>query len=251
MIKYVLNQIVLPVINLYSNERIKFPNGYLMRQVLAFKILDIILILSFRIGPEQTRIEMEKILKAYFNGFSQVRSNIMDYSLLSTKPVKIDLNANKTLKHSLSRGASKARASIVSIEFRNHRNNSIPKDSNMLLNTSGGNTSDLSGSKENLNDVNSFEDFVKFSYDQNTNEIIGSSLKQSSINDTNNNNSGIRMAAYRFRSQSFGLLSLSNEGKVFDRIRCTKINNFFDYINFYFSKKTKNLQIYLQFKKHV
>ncbi len=144
----------------------------------------------------------------------------MDYSLLSTKPVKIEhLNANdKTLKHSFSRGASKARASIVSIEFRNHRNNSIPKDTNMLLNTSAGNTSDLSGSKENLSDVNSFEDFVKFSYDQNTNEIIGSSLKQSSITDANNNSSGMRMAAYRFRSQSFGLLSLSNEGELFDKI---------------------------------
>ena len=184
-----------------------------MRQVLAFKILDIILILSFRIGPEQTRIEMEKILKAYFDGFSQVRSSVMDLSLLSTKPVKIEHLMNspsdKTLlRNNLSRGASKARASIVSIEFRNHRNNSLTKDpTSMLLNTSGGN-SDLSTSKENDSDVNSFEDFVKFSYDQNTNEIIGSSLKQSNIS----SDASTRLAAYRFRSQSFGLLSLSNDG---------------------------------------
>jgi len=216
-LNYIINQILLPVINFYSNDRTKFPSGYLMRQVLAFKVLDIILILSLRIGPEQTRIELEKVLRAYFHGFSQVRSSIMDHSVLRTtsasKPVKIEqLNADeKSLtnkKFNLSRGASKARASIVEIEFRHHRNSSLSKD---ILNNSN-NTSAISdsSSKENLDDVNSFEDFVKFSYDQNTNEIIGSSLKNSNTT-PDSSNANMRLAAYRLRSQSYGLLSLSNE----------------------------------------
>ena len=218
-LNYIINQILVPVINLYSNERVKFPNSYLIRQVLAYKILDIILILSLRIGPEQTRIELEKILKTYFDGFSQVRARIMDHSLFKTssasKPVKIDQSnadekSNKKL--TLSRGASKARASIVEIEFRHHRNSSLSKDTSMFLNNPNTNntTGDLNSSKETLDDVNSFEDFVKFSYDQSTNELIGSSLKNSSIT-TDSNNINTRLGAYRFRSQSYGLLSLSNE----------------------------------------
>ena len=101
---HVLHAIVLPCIGLYSSEKIKFPNGCLMRQAIAYKILDIILLLSLRIGPEQTRIEMEATLKAYFSGFSLVRSKVMDMisplsaAIRSTKPVKIEKQKGSSAK---------------------------------------------------------------------------------------------------------------------------------------------------------
>ena len=71
-LNYIIHQIIQPTIRLYSNDKTKFPNASLTRQVLAYKTLDIILILSLRIGPEQTRIEMEMALKLYFDVFTQV-----------------------------------------------------------------------------------------------------------------------------------------------------------------------------------
>jgi len=110
--KYVLNQIVLPIIKLYSNEKAKFPNGYLSRQVLAFKILDIMLILSLRIGPEQTRIEMGRTLRTYFDGFSLVRSVVS--ANMQSKPLQIGTNDTKNNNKSpMNRGIFKARASLV------------------------------------------------------------------------------------------------------------------------------------------
>lgn len=102
-LNHILHCIVLPAISLYSNVNIKFPNGYLMRQAIAYKILDIILLLSLRIGPEQTRIEMEATLKAYFSGFSLVRSKLMDLispmnMSRSTKPVKIEKQKGSSAK---------------------------------------------------------------------------------------------------------------------------------------------------------
>ena len=178
-----------------------------MRQVLSYKVLDILLIISLRIGPEQTRIEMDKTLKTFFNGFSQVRSSVMNTSSILTKPLIIERMKNSqeqnANKNSLARGTYKARASIAS--FNHQRQFSIPKD-NILLNSIGG-ISILE--KDNLSDeMNSFDEYLKYSYDQTTNEIIDSSLKA--------NNKRLTLASssevYKFRSQSFGLLSLNNEG---------------------------------------
>ena len=191
----------MPVISLYTNEQIKFPNGYAMRQVLAFKILDIILILSLRIGPEQTRIEMEKVLRKYFDGFSLVRSSIMNSSMLASKPVRIEeLNKNeRSTKYPYStRDVFKARPSIVS--FSNHRSSLGSKDNNLLLNNSA--IVESNSSKDTISDLSSYDEYLKYSYDQSTNEITGSSLK----------NSSDVVKRHKYRSQSFGLLSLNNEG---------------------------------------
>ena len=210
------------MISLYTNEQIKFPNGYAMRQVLAFKILDIILILSLRIGPEQTRIEMEKVLKKYFDGFSLVRSNIMNSSMLATKPVRIEeLNKNeRSTKYPYStRDVFKARTSIVS--FSNHRNSLGSKDNNLLLNNSAVVESD--SSKDTVSDLSSYDEYLKYSYDQSTNEITGSSLK----------NSSGEIKRYKYRSQSFGLLSLNSEGILTIFILFSRSNFYLNYLNYY------------------
>lgn len=106
--KCILNQIVLPVIRLYSNEKMKFPNGHMMRLALAYKILDIMLLISYRIGPEQTRIEMSHIFRIYFSGFDQVK--------YVKSPVVTNSNVDVTTKLSLSRSTIKARTSIVSFD---------------------------------------------------------------------------------------------------------------------------------------
>jgi hypothetical protein len=185
-----------------------------MRQVLSYKVLDIILMISLRLGPEQTRIEMEKTLKAFFNGFSLIRSSVMNSSSLLTLPLIIErMRSNGQeiggqSKNSLARGAFKARASITSFNYQ--RQISASKD-NILLNNSGGSASLLE--KENLSDdMNSFDEYLKYSYDQNTNEIIGSSLKTKRLSLAGSSET------YKYRSQSFGLLSLNNDGWFFQII---------------------------------
>lgn len=194
----------MPVINLYSNDKIKFPNGSAMRQSLSFKVLDIMLIISLRIGPEQTRIEMERVMKSFFSGFSLVRSNVM--SSIS-KPLVIEKMKNTLAPDSnragLARGAFKARASIVSFNYQ--RQYSTSKE-NVLLNNSGS-ISILD--KDNLSEeMNSYDEYLKLSYDQSTNEIVGSSLKTGTSKRLSLAGSS---EAYKYRTQSFGLLSLNNE----------------------------------------
>ncbi|CAF0855447.1 unnamed protein product [Brachionus calyciflorus] len=184
---YIINQILIPVINLYSNSKMKFPNGYLMRQALAFKTLDILLLLSLRIGPEQTRILMEQVLRAFFSSFSQVRSNIMNPSLFPSRPIRID---NESKSTNTKNSFIKARASIMS--FNNQRRQepfTISTENKELI------VSD---------DLNSFDEYLKFSYDPSTNEIIDSPLKTSK-------RLALSSAGPKYRTQSFGLLSLNNE----------------------------------------
>jgi hypothetical protein len=236
----------MPVILLYSNEKTKFPNGYAMRQVLAYKILDIILLISYRIGPEQTRIEMEPLIKAYFEGFNQVRTNVMN-SLPSKNdsvtnesaqtPLHHQLNQPYQARSNLSRSAFKARTSIVLFNqntvgggnprFLSGGNNNGEKD-NLLLDSYANNSMSLNngGEMNDDNDMNSFDEYLKFSYDQTTNEIVGSSLKS-----TNNGKREITMSAsggdQKYRSQSFGLLSLNseNDGKSLQKKTNTKFVN--------------------------
>ena len=138
-----------------------------MRQAIAFKVLDIILLLSLRIGPEQTRIEMEFILKAYFNAFNLVRNTIINQKPITTsKPLIIRQSAT-----------FKPRSSIVAFS---HSNNSF-------------------------RNKNSFDEYLKFSYDKSTNEIIGSSIKA----DTINSDTDTETTAYKYRTHSIGLLSLN------------------------------------------
>lgn len=181
-----LNQIVLPIIKLYSNEKAKFPNGYLSRQVLAFKILDIMLILSLRIGPEQTRIEMGRILRAYFEGFTLVRSVVS--ANIQSKPLQIGKSETKNNKTPMNRGIFKARASLVN--FNNQK----------LCGFTPGSTN------ENLNESDgSVDDYIKYSFDSITNEVISSSFKK------HQTEKETQRASFKLRSNSFGILH--NQGK--------------------------------------
>jgi hypothetical protein len=183
----VLNQIVLPIIKLYSNEKAKFPNGYLSRQVLAFKILDIMLILSLRIGPEQTRIEMGRVLRTYFDGFSLVRSVIS--ANIQSKPLQIGKSETRNNnKSTMNRGIFKARASLVN--FNNQKLSGFtPGSTNETLNERDG----------------SFDDYIKYSFDSTTNEVISSSFKKHQME------TETQRASFKLRSNSFSILH--NQGE--------------------------------------
>lgn len=141
-----------------------------MRQALAYKILDIILLISLRIGPEQTRIEMTHILRVFFDGFNQVKSTLQspatNQSLQSPRGVTETTPSSATR----ARSAFKARTSIVSFDQTGGTRRFVPPTSN---------STDLNSSVSNDNASNddSFDEYLKFSYDQSTNEIIGSSLR--------------------------------------------------------------------------
>lgn len=152
--------------------KVKFPNGCLMRQALAFKTLDIILILSLRIGLEQTRILMKEVLKAFFDSFSQVRFNIMNPSVFPSRPIQIKNESKYSSKASF----MKPRVSIMSFNQRSNKQELA--------------------SREPL--ATSYEDeYLKVSVDL-SNNSTGKSIEH--------NSNGIK-----FRTQSFGLLSLNNE----------------------------------------
>lgn len=164
------------MINLLSNESVKFPNGSLTRQALAFKVLDIILLLGYRIGPEQTRIEMEFILKAYFNSFYLVRNTILNQTsnqaLSTSKPLVIKRNQS----------VFKQRTSIVAFSNSSyHRTTS----------------------------KNSLDEYYKFSYDKSTNELIGTSLKADTL--TADSDTSTDTYTSKYRTHSIGLLSLNLE----------------------------------------
>ena len=84
---------MLPVIRLYSNEQVRFPNGCAARQVLAYKLLDVMLITSVRIGAEQTRIEMRDTLRTYFAAFTTHRN----FTLTNKSRGSDIVNANAAL----------------------------------------------------------------------------------------------------------------------------------------------------------
>ena len=187
-----------------------------MRQLIAYKILDIILILSLRIGPEQTRIEMGRVLKLFFQGFLLTQSRVTSSSIpiskyLTAHPNQLQMSSSK---NSSFKSAAKHRTSIAFAPISNQKPSTNAKD-NLIPNSGTG--LGVTGilemvSKENLDDEanNSCEEYLKYSFDQTTNEIVGSSLK------TNSGQAHKRVSSlgltYKFRSQSIGLLSMSNEG---------------------------------------
>ena len=232
--KEILSQVLIPVIGLYSNEKIKFPNGHLMRRVVAYKVLDIILLLSLRIGPEQTRIEMGRVIKTFFEGFSLVHANVMGFAIPVSKPLKIQPpNQTQGSKNNSVKNYYKPRASIAFAPLAHQKASSSAKE-NILL--SGG-ILDLVA-KESFSDetaINSFDEYLKYSYDQSTNEIVGSSLKTSNQVNKRLPSSALSVAAtnttYKFRSQSIGLLSLNSDGKKIFKLFFSSKYIFFKFIN--------------------
>lgn len=207
---------------LYSNEKVKFPNGHGMRQALAYKILDIILLISYRIGPEQTRVEMERVLRAFFDGFNQVKASLTTTTTTNLTSCQSPNTTAPASSNSISRtrSAFKARTSIVSFDQASSRRflpgngagstgASGPSDG---LNTSTG----LDSGNADLSD--SFDEYLKFSYDQTTNEIVGSSLRPtqaaslavtaaSSVANKRLASSPESGHGQKYRQSSFGLLT--------------------------------------------
>ncbi len=219
-LSFILHQIILPVIGLYSNSKFKFPNGSLTRQVLAYKILDIILILSLRIGPEQTRIEMEHTLKAYFDVFSLIRSRLQNFfsphsrpllqqpkRIETPKPISIPIKStasNLISKHAFSRvGSYKSRNSVFARNQHHSKEFIQSFISSSELNESIENNN-TNSSSDNIQPVNSYDDFLKYSYDQATNEIVSQQVRP-------NPPTGSKDRVYKYRSHSIGLLSLNDE----------------------------------------
>jgi hypothetical protein len=167
-------------------------------------------------------------------------------------PTQGQQNSTSNSKY-LSRGAFKARASLAFASLSHqqqqqqqqqqqppHRQPTVVRESTFLLSAGGGggginesNSSttnnfensmstvggDNSISKESYNEeelTNSFEEYLKLSYDQSTDQITGSSLKKSQLlkRPSINVQPPSSSSSYKYRSQSFGLLSLTNnEGK--------------------------------------
>ena len=224
-----------------------------MRQTIAFKILDIILLLSLRIGPEQTRIEMSQTLKAYFDTFSLTHSSHTSSSpttmnsratplgghqhhhrqlSTSSKPLQIDGSVSKhgsmsssNKQTNASRSAFKAHASIAFASLSHHQQHRLSKNesSSVLMNNSfsehnSGQTESplVIATDYSSVETNSIDGYMKYSYDQNTNEIVDSPLKAAeATNSGSKTKSRIKLSdPYKFRTQSIGLLSLNNDGNT-------------------------------------
>ena len=87
----------MPILKTTSNTKLKFPNGAASRSVLCFKILDVLLLISLRLGREITHVKMDSILRVFFNGFSvlmlfpnlmQLRKQLMERTPSMTKSLK-------------------------------------------------------------------------------------------------------------------------------------------------------------------
>ena len=204
------------MINIYSNDKTKFPSGFQMRQALAYKVLDVILVLSLRIGPEQTRLEMKRVLKLYFGSFGLVNTNTKSPGAsgplrignlpVSFSPRNSEGRSAESRRNNYSRGPFKARASIALASFSQHtphhqRQLSSQKDTFI---------------KENLSEeMNSFDDYYKFSFDQSTNELIGSSIRTtlgSKEESTETETSG----QTKYRAQSLKLASVNDDSKRYN-----------------------------------
>ena len=62
----VFKDILEKLIALISNPKIGFPSGSLSRSVICYKIIDVMVVVSLRIGFEMTRKMMTTLLKRFF-----------------------------------------------------------------------------------------------------------------------------------------------------------------------------------------
>ena len=68
----IFNDLVFPLLKLLCANHISFPSGSLARKVLSYKIIDILYIISLRIGFEMTREHMTIVLQKFFAAFNKV-----------------------------------------------------------------------------------------------------------------------------------------------------------------------------------
>lgn len=81
-----ITEILLPLIAIISNPRQCFPSsrspteGSLSRRLLALRVLDLIILISQRIGYDQTRRFLNRPLQAFFRSFEIVHSESESWS---------------------------------------------------------------------------------------------------------------------------------------------------------------------------
>ncbi|CAG0920124.1 unnamed protein product [Notodromas monacha] len=65
----ILNGVLYPVLQMVTSTRLQFPHGYLGRAVMTWKALDVLFLISSRIGMEMTKKYMTSCLNKFFSGF--------------------------------------------------------------------------------------------------------------------------------------------------------------------------------------
>ena len=68
----VFRDMLLPLLRVASSHHVSFPGGAQARTVLCYKILDVLYLISLRIGFEMTRQHMTFVLQKFFAAFSRV-----------------------------------------------------------------------------------------------------------------------------------------------------------------------------------
>ena len=86
----IFNDLVFPLLKLLCANHVSFPSGSLARKVLSYKIIDILYIISLRIGFEMTREHMTIVLQKFFAAFNKV----YDESFKKTDKNKSNTEAN-------------------------------------------------------------------------------------------------------------------------------------------------------------
>ena len=189
--KYIFNQIILPAIKIIGNIDLIFPNGHISRHILSYKLLDILLLISLRLGRENTRIEMEQLFRAFFDCFSihNLTNSFSTNSASASSSVNTNIS-NSPIKTVTSNTQPVLIANISKQNVENEKTNAPIKS--LLTNS---NTA-------------SSEGYFKLSYNPSNNEIQGSSF----LPDKRTN--PVIDANPKFRSQSFTLLNFNNDGKI-------------------------------------
>ena len=189
--KYIFNQILLPAIKINGNIEIKFPNGCLIRNILSYKLLDILLLISLRLGRENTRVEMEVIFRTFFDSFS-IHNNHQPSTPNSSFISSITSSIVNNNSPKVTAENQQTKPLLIEKKKKNEVENNPINSFKSLL-----------SSDKHLEDNNE-EVYYKLSYNQSNNEITGSSFKPDKLNPA---------VDTKFRSQSFTLLSFNNEGK--------------------------------------
>ena len=151
---------------------------------MSYKLLDILLLISLRLGRENTRIEMELIFRTFFDSFS-----IHQQPQQQQNASMIILNSFNTNNNSPKTTTASSNNNTQPLKIEKSRDNMTSFKS-------------LLSSNKNEDDA-SDDVYYKLSYNQSNDEITGSSFKPDKLNSTIDS---------KFRTQSFTLLNFNNDG---------------------------------------
>ncbi|CAM1309662.1 SPTBN5 (predicted) [Pycnogonum litorale] len=68
----ILNEVLYPITQLVSSTKLSFPNGGHIRQVISYKLVDILYMIGVRIGFEMTRRHLHAIIHRFFLSFDRI-----------------------------------------------------------------------------------------------------------------------------------------------------------------------------------